>query len=142
MHPDKDRTTVVPESFRIILGQYLRHPEGKSLAPDGTPCIATTVGLLRRASIIAGDVVPIGKETDRHWEQGEDLSLVDFKVKEFRKKKKMVVAEISDRKRWRKAGVRHGKRKSGLSPNTVSDILNGVPVKDSTLRTFAQAMKG
>ncbi len=141
MHPDKNRTTVVPESFRIILRQYLQHPEGKSLAPDGTPCIANTVGLLRRASIIATDVVPMGKETDRHWEQGEDSSLVDFKVKQFRKNKKMVVAEISDRKKWREAGVRYCQRKSGLSINTVRDILDGKPVKVSTLAAFVRAMK-
>lgn len=109
------------------------------MAPDGTACVANTVGLLRRASIIARDLVPIGKETDRHWEQGEDSSLVDFKIKEYRKK--MAVADISDRKKWREAGVRYGRRKSGLSPNTVSDILNGVPVKHSTLATFALAMK-
>jgi hypothetical protein len=24
----------------------------------------------------------VGKETDRRWEQGEDMSLVDFKVRE------------------------------------------------------------
>jgi hypothetical protein len=108
---------------------------------DSLACVANTVGLLRRASIIAADLVPIGKETDRHWEQGEDSSLVDFKVKEFRKKR-MEVAEISDREKWRLAGVRHGARKSGLSPNTVQDILNGVPVKVETLATFSRAMKG
>ncbi len=53
----------------------------------------------------------------------------------------MVVAQISDRKRWREAGVRFCKRKSGVSISTVQDILNGVPVKLSTLETFAQAMK-
>jgi hypothetical protein len=67
--------------------------------------------------------------------------MLDFSIKELRKKKKMVVADISDRKRWREAGVRYGQRKSGLSPNTVSDILNGVPVEVSTLTTFMRAMK-
>jgi hypothetical protein len=45
-------------------------------------------GLLRRARITARQVIPIGKETDRSWEQGEDPSLVDFKVKESRKTKR------------------------------------------------------
>jgi hypothetical protein len=67
--------------------------------------------------------------------------MLDFSIKELRKKKKMVVADISDRKRWREGGVRYGQRKSGLSPNTVSDILNGVPVKVSTLTTFMRTMK-
>ena len=97
--------------------------------------------MLGRATIVAGKITPVGKETDRRWEQGEDPSMIDFSIKELRKKKKMVVANISDRKRWRDQGVRYCLRKSGLSPNTVSDILNGVPVKVSTLRTFAQAME-
>jgi hypothetical protein len=141
MRPNRKLDTVVPESFRIVLRQYLQRPEVKSLAPDGTLCTGATMGLLRRASILAGDIVPIGKETERHWEQGEDPSMLDFEVWEYRKKKKMVVADISDRKRWRDQGVRYCQRKSGLSPNTVSDILNGVPVKVSTLTTFMRAMK-
>jgi hypothetical protein len=137
----KEMDTVVPDSFQIVLRQYLEHAEVKSLAPDGTPCNGNTEGLLRRASIIAGDIVPIGKETDRHWEQGGDPSMLDFSIKEYRKKKKKAVADPSDRKRWRNQGVRFCKRKSGLSPNTVSNILNGVPVKVSTLTTFMRAMK-
>lgn len=142
MKLDTKRTTVVPESFRIVLRQYLRHPEAKSLAPDGTVCTGDTVGLLRRASIAAGELVPIGKETDRHWEQAEDPSLLDFKVKEYRKNKKMAVASTSDRKKWREAGVRRGNRKSGLSINTVRAILDGMPVRLSTLKIFARAMEG
>lgn len=141
MRPNRNRSMVVPESFRIILNKYLRHKEVKSLAPDGTKCTWNTTGLLRRASILAGAVVPIGKETDRHWEQSEDPSLLDFKVKQFRKNKKMVVADSSDRKRWRKAGVRYGQRKSRLSINTVREILDGEPVKVETLAIFSRAME-
>jgi hypothetical protein len=96
MRPNGRRNTVVPESLRIILSQYLRHPEAKSLAPDGNACIGSTRGLLGRTSIIAGEIVPVGKETDRHWEQGEDPSLVDFKLKEYGQAAKMAVAELSD----------------------------------------------
>jgi hypothetical protein len=140
MYPDGKRTTVVPESFQIILRQYLGHPEAKSLAPDGTECIGDTTGLLKRTPIIAGEIVPIGKETDRHWEQGEDPSMVDFKVAEFRKSSKFVIAEASDRKRWRVGGVRVAIRKSGLSPTTVYAILNGKSVRRSTLVNFMRAV--
>jgi hypothetical protein len=140
MEPDGKRTTVVPESFRIILRQYLEHPEVKSLAPDGRPCLGNTHGLLRRASIVAEAIVPIGKETDRHWEQGEDPSLVDFKLTEFRKTSKMVIAASSDRKRWKKAGVRRAMRTSGLSQKVVYAIIQGLPVRRQTLKTFVRAM--
>jgi hypothetical protein len=85
MRPDGRLNTVVPESLRIILGQYLRHPEVKSLAPDGTPCVGSTQGLLGRTWITAREIIPVGKETDRHWEQGQDPSLLDFRLKEYRK---------------------------------------------------------
>jgi len=142
MVPDAKQRNVVPDSMRIILRQYLRHREAKSLAPDGTACFGSTQGLLRRASILAGEIVPVGKETDRRWEQGEDPSLVDFKVHEFRKTSKMVVAEPSDRKRWKKIGVRRLIRKSVLSQKTVYAILDGQPVRLRTLATFRRAIDG
>ena len=139
MRPDGRRNTVVPESLRIILSQYLRHPEAKSLAPDGSACVGSTHGLLGRTSIVAGEIVPVGKETDRHWEQGEDPSLLDFKLKEYRKAEKMVVAEASDRKKWEKAGVRNLIRRSNLSQKAVYAILSGQPVRRSTLAAFRRA---
>ena len=48
---------------------------------------------LKRASIVASDIIPVGKETDRHWEQGEDMSLLDFKVLEYRPNGNMFVAD-------------------------------------------------
>lgn len=55
----------------------------KSLAPDGTACKADTVGLLQRAYIIAGELRYIGKETDRKWEEGDDISVLEFKGTEY-----------------------------------------------------------
>lgn len=140
MRPDGKRSTVVPESFQIVLRQYLGHPEAKSLAPDGQPCVGSTQGVLRRASIIADEIVPIGKETDRRWEQGEDPSLVDFKLTEFRKMSKMVIALPSDRKRWRDAGLRRAMRITGLSQKVVYAIVEGQPVRRQTFETFVRAM--
>jgi hypothetical protein len=115
--------------------------EAKSLAPDGTSCVGNTQGLLRRASIVAGEIVPVGKETDRRWEQGEDPSLVDFKVHEFRKNSNMVVADSSDRKRWKRIGVRQIIRKAGLSQKVVYAILEGKPIRKQTLATFKRTIE-
>jgi hypothetical protein len=141
MRPDGRRSTVVPESLQIILSQYLRHPEAKSLAPDGRACTGNTCGLLGRTSIVAGEIIPVGKETDRHWEQGEDPSLLDFKLKEYRKAAKMLVAEASDRRRWKKIGVRKLIRKSRLSQKAVYAIINGEPVRRATLETFQRSIE-
>jgi hypothetical protein len=140
MRQDGRENTVVPESLRIILSQYLRHPEAKSLAPNGDVCTGSTRGLLGRTSIVAAEIIPVGKETDRHWEQGEDPSLVDFKLTEFRKSPKMAVAGQSDRKRWNKIGIRSLMRKSRLSQKTVYAIVEGQPVKRYTLATFRRAI--
>jgi hypothetical protein len=140
MVPDIKQRNVVPESMRIILRQYLRHPEVKSLAPDGTACVGSTQGLLQRTSILAGEIIPVGKETDRRWEQGEDPSLLDFKVNQFRKASKMIIADLSDRNRWKRFGVREMMRKSRLSQKTVYAIINGQTVRPSTLATFRRAV--
>jgi len=139
MSPDPSQRKVIPESMRIILRQYLEHPEAKSLGPDGAACLSTTAGLLRRTSILAGDIIPVGKETDRHWEQGEDPSLLDFKLHEFRERRKSVAADPTDIKRWEKFGVRPLMRKSGLSQKVVYAILAGAPVRPRTLAAFKKA---
>jgi len=56
------------------LAQYVRHPESKSLAPDGTPCKAETSGLLGRYPVTASGFHLIGKETERGWGQDDDIS--------------------------------------------------------------------
>jgi hypothetical protein len=104
--------------------------------------VGSTQGLLGRTSIIAGEIVPVGKETDRHWEQGEDPGMLDFKLKEYRKAAKMVIAEASDRRRWKQAGVRNLIRKSRLTQKAVYAIIDGQPVRLTTLATFRRMVDG
>jgi hypothetical protein len=42
----------------------------------------------------------IGKETDRRWEQGEDPSMLDSDIYVYEKRAKLVVVDVSERKRW------------------------------------------
>jgi hypothetical protein len=65
---------VLAQTFEMVFAQYIRHPESKSLAPDGTSCKADTHGLLKRYPITASGFHLIGKETERGWEQAEDVS--------------------------------------------------------------------
>src|SRR5260370_40252627 len=58
----------------MVFRQYLRHGESKSFAPDGTPCKADSAGLLRRYPVAATGFHLIGKETERGWEQNDDIS--------------------------------------------------------------------
>jgi hypothetical protein len=139
MRPTTYRDKVIPDSFRIVLHNYLSKPEVKSLAPDGTPCTGATQGLLMRAKIIAGKLVPVGKETDRRWEQGEDPSMLDFGIHVYEKQRKMVVADASERKKWFVIGLRRLMRESKLSQESVSNAIKGKPVRRQTLSTIRQA---
>lgn len=106
MRPTGKQDKVIPESFRVILRQYLGKPEVKSLAPDGTPCTGATQGLLLRTKIAAGNLIPVGKETDRRWEQGEDPSMLDFGIHVHEKQRKTVVADLTERRGWSLIGLR------------------------------------
>ena len=82
-----DGRRAVPKNFFMLLDSYQNHPEAKSLGPDGKPCEFDTRGLLQRAHIIANwPPIYIGKESDKHWEEGEDLSLLDFRTIEYKRK--------------------------------------------------------
>ena len=65
---------VLVKTFDMVSAQYVRHPEAKSLAPDGAPCKGDTAGLLRRYPVTACGFHLIGKESERGWEQNEDIS--------------------------------------------------------------------
>lgn len=139
MSPSEKQDKVMPESLRIILRLYLRRPESKSLAPDGSPCIADTQGLLKRASVIAGEIVPVGKETDRRWEDGEDIEMLDSKVLEYRASGGMAVADQALRERIRKQ-MRPLMRVTKLSQHTIEKVRDGKLVRRKTLERLKAAI--
>jgi hypothetical protein len=138
MQPTRYQDKVVPESFRILLRKYLGKPEVKSLAPDGTPCTATTRGLLQRVRIKAGKLIPVGKETDRRWEQGEDPSMIDSDIFIYERRTKLVIADPSERKRFAAIGWRRLARESKLSPTPVGNAIKGEWVRPRTLSIIRQ----
>ena len=79
----------------------------------------------------------MGKETDRRWEQGEDLSLVEFKAVEYQGSKQ-VVASDEIKQQILKTGIRKLERDTGVSHHTLTKIL-----RDETVRpkTFAKIVK-
>jgi hypothetical protein len=68
----------------MLMDSYQDHSEAKSAGPNGNPCEFDTRGLLQRTHVVANwPPIYIGKESDPHWEAGEDLSLVDFKAIQY-----------------------------------------------------------
>jgi hypothetical protein len=132
---------VIPQAFGAVLRLYPLHPESKSLAPDGSPCSTHTRGLLQRASVVAGTHRYVGKETDRRWELGEDLSLVQFKVMEYQPTEKMVVADAKTRAQVAACGRRELMRRTAVSQHTLERICRGGRVRYKTLQRLVASLR-
>src|SRR5262249_11603785 len=52
-----------------------------------------TRGLLQRAHVLAGEIRYVGKETERKWEEGDELSILEFKTSEYGRSNKVIATE-------------------------------------------------
>jgi hypothetical protein len=73
--------------------------------------------------VIAGQQHFVGKETDRRWEFGDDLSVLRSKSLEYRPR--TTVADPKLREQVAAAGVRALMRATGLSQHTIEAVLRG-----------------
>lgn len=84
--------------------------------------------MLQRAHIVANwPPIYIGKESDKHWEEGEDLSLLDSKAVEY-KQKGFAVADDEQLARIRLAPKRELMRR-GVNQHTLEKICRREPVR-------------
>jgi hypothetical protein len=112
----------------MLLDSYQNHPKAKSLGPDGKPCEFDTRGLLQRARVVANwPPIYIGKESDRHWEEGEDLSLLEFKAIQYMRRGN-AVADDKQLARIAKVPKREFIRR-GMNQHTLEKICNREPVR-------------
>jgi hypothetical protein len=96
--------------------------------------------LLRRAHIIANwPPIYIGKESDRHWEEGEDLSLLEFKTIEY-KRKGNAVASDEQLARIAKVPKREFMRR-GINQHTLEKICRREPVRAGKLEKCLKALE-
>ena len=127
---------VFPSQFAHLLMQYRQHPESKSLASDGTPCAADTQGLLKRAHVIAGEIRYVGKETDRKWEEGDEISILEFAATEYGRKGKMTATE-DVKTAIANIGINRCARESGFDrKNFVRKLVRDIPVKRKSYSEF------
>jgi hypothetical protein len=118
---------------------YPYREESKSLTSDGSPCVARTRGVLQRASVIAGQQHFVGKETDRRWEFGDDLSVLRSKSMEYRPR--TTVADAKLRERVRASGVRTLMRATSLGQHTLEAIRVGKRVRSATIQRVLAALR-
>jgi hypothetical protein len=137
---DYDGCRALAKNFFMLLDSYQNHPETKSLGPDGKKCEFDTQGLLRRAHIVANwPPIYIGKESDRHWEEGEDLSLLEFKAMEYRQKGN-AVANAEQLARIAKVPKREFMRR-GVNQHTLEKISNREPVRAIKLANVIKVLQ-
>lgn len=133
---------VFPSQFAHLVIQYQQHPEAKSLAPDGTACTADTSGLLQRAHVMAGEIRYVGKETDRKWEEGDEISILEFAATEYGRKGK-VIAKEDVKASIQKIGINKCARESGFDrKNFIRKLVRGMPVKRNSYNEFVLWVRG
>jgi len=137
---DYDGRRALTKNFFMLLESYQNHPEAKSLGPDGKQCEFDTQGLLQRAHIIANwPPVYIGKESDRHWDEGEDLSLLEFKAIHY-KRRGNAVADGDQLARIAKVPKREFMRR-GINQHTLEKICRREPVRAAKLATCLNSLE-
>jgi hypothetical protein len=115
-----------------VFFHVLLRTSAKSLGPDGTPCESVTRGLLLRAHIIANwPPIYIGKESDKHWEEGEDLNLLEFTIIEY-KRKGYAIATDEQLEKIADVPKREFMRR-GINQHTLEKICKRRPVRAAKL---------
>jgi hypothetical protein len=135
---DPPTLMAMPQTFGTIFSQYVKHPEYKSLAPNGGMCEADTYGLLRRYPVTANpEFHLIGKETERGWEQAEDISTLLPSLKRY--DLNAGTANESLRERLQRMSLNALQKETGLSRNTVFRARRGQHVHPRSLQRLQAA---
>lgn len=128
-------------SYGDFVKQYRWHPEFKSLGPGGQVCARETHGLLRRSPVTADGVRYIGKETDRRWEQGEDISMLDTFTLEYRPNEtENLVTDPALQIKARTVSIRTLARAAGMSERTVKAAREGKRLRKHTIDKLTKAL--
>jgi hypothetical protein len=131
---DPPTLLAMPQTFGTIFSQYVKHPEYKSLAPDGNPCEGDTHGLLQRYPVTASEFILIGKETERGWEQAEDISTLLPSLKRY-ERNTCAVGQLL-RERLKPVSLDVLQKETGLSRNTILRARRGERVHARSLHTL------
>jgi hypothetical protein len=86
-----------------------------------------------------GPPIYIGKESDKHWEEGEDLSLLEFKTIEY-KRRGNAVATDEQLARIAKVPQRELMRR-GINQHTLEKICRKEPVRASKMAEVLKALQ-
>jgi hypothetical protein len=131
-----------PKLLGDYMREYVRHSEAKSLAPNGEQCTPATRGLLQRTPVTAGALRFIGKETDRRWEQGEDISIVEYEAIEYSPgETQELVTDAMLSFDVRTMSIRVLAKAAGVSANTVKAARRGERLRRTTVKKLRRALR-
>lgn len=116
----------------MVFSQYSEHPEHKSMSPDGVASGPNTRGLLRRYRVSASAFQLIGKETERGWQQAEDISTLLPALLHYRGKNASIKHDLQER--LRHIPLRILERETGLSRHTILRARRGKPIHARSLQ--------
>jgi|ERR1700722_7506398 len=125
-------------SFEMVFRQYHRHPEAKSFGLDGTPCKGESAGLLKRYPVTATGFHLIGKETERGWEQNDDISTLMPSL--VRYGLNSGIADQRVRNRLIEIPLAFLEHETGLSRHTIVRARRGQPVHARSLKLLKMAV--
>ena len=123
---------VLVQTFEMVFQQYHGHREAKSSAPAGGPCRPETAGLLKQYPVTATSFHLIGKETERGWEQNDDISTIMPSL--MRYGSETGVADEQLRKRLLEIPLAFLEFETGLSRHTLVRARRGQPVHARSLQ--------
>lgn len=82
----------------------------------------------------------IGKETDRKWEQGGDISLLQFRPAQFDELGDIVKADQAVIERLSVVPIKEIARKTNIDRNTIRKMLRGLRVRRATFQRVVLAL--
>jgi hypothetical protein len=136
--------TLTPQTLSSVIWRHFRHPEDKSLSPDGQFCNAYTRGLLLRRPVVAiSPLIPIGKEIERRSQEGEDISVLDNvgPVRYYpRKTANTRPADASLTQRASRFSKKLLRRESEVSQHAIDGFLDGERIHPATRKKLAETV--
>ena len=119
-----DSRRTLPKNFFMLLDSSRTILKPRALGWTESHASPIREDCLQRAHIVANwPPIYIGKESDRHWEEGEDMSLLDFKAIEY-KRRGYAVATDEQLARIAKVPKREFIRR-GVNQHTLEKICRG-----------------
>jgi hypothetical protein len=129
---EKPTVPIVVQTFDMVFQQYHGHREAKSFAPDGSTCKADTAGLLKEYPVNVTSFHLIGKETERGWEQNDDISTLMPSL--MRYGSDTGIADEQLRKRLLEIPLAFLELETGLTRHTIVRARRSQPVHARSLQ--------